>query len=1020
RARAAAGVANELTRGQLDLREVREASPELEKKTPYLIAQLDVDGSALKTLHTAGSLVRMERSDVSNYRTPSRSDLPALRTSGLGLYRRGRALQTHGQLQRAAQVQQGFVGPTRPTFTAEDFLRGYRIDVWDDVSEEWHPLCLRQGEYRFSKRGRLELKLRDEGYVKGASATRGEDSTPRDLYLHERLASFEGWSLVASRPGKTLAADPTEGEPVVPSESAATEFGLATRFAPPPGTLPRLRYGRTYRMRVRLVDLAGNSVEFTDAGDEFASQPIRFTRYEPVPSPVLLLRARVTEGESLEHLVIRSDYDQTAAAYAADPEIAALLEIVRDRLELTGAARGGYTYLERNERHLAPPKISQLEAELHGKFDPYIGPGNDHAKGYRLALREAATFLSSTIVNLATGTEEPIPGLDLELVPPTGSDPTDLADEDRAPGDALQPGEYVLHKEAQLTVPYLPDPYAAGVAFVGLSGWPAGEPFIIEFDGDWPDVRPFRLRLVERPGVLSQCSQVFADAGEPKWDPVERVLTVFQAKGVMTEVRYSSVLPDDGAMKQFGLWKWLEQRGAATEPTQKLIRGGKHWMFTPWRSLMLVHAVQHPLCEPTVQQLAPSRRIGDTFADLRGRWHLSIKSTDKLDVLAAWQEPLDDPAQPTWQLLERSAQVTELKMNPLYPDVLDVPPPVNPQVPRAKLPLRHEFGDTKHRVVRYRLKGTTRFREYFPVELTSRDSAITRVGAEFTVSVPSSARPAAPHSQYILPTFRWEETPLANHGLIRRRRGNGLRVYLERPWWSSGESERLGVVFKTGPIPADSPYKPYVTQWGLDPVSESPLPTASPTLAAFPLATETRSNVSLEEIGNDQDIFAVAGHAVQFDPERKLWFADLVVQAGASYFPFVRLALARFQPFSIEDCHLSRVVLTDFVQLVPDRTLDVRWIGPNTVRVKIYGPAPTQTFASKVLAAWAPLRSGTTTRAIPPPASARELITQPLDATKVVQAFRPGALESLEATEGLAVNPELLRPKPENAEPSKR
>jgi hypothetical protein len=180
RARSAAGADTELTRGQLDLRLATDTKPD-EQKSAYLISQLDVDGSALKTLNTAGSLVRMDRKEVINYRTPRRSDLPALRTSGLSLYKRDRAIRTHAQLVRAAVVQAAFVGPTRPQYFADDLLRGYRIDIWDDVSKEWHPLCLRNGEYFFTKKGKLQLKLRDEGYVKGSSATRGEDGTPTDL-----------------------------------------------------------------------------------------------------------------------------------------------------------------------------------------------------------------------------------------------------------------------------------------------------------------------------------------------------------------------------------------------------------------------------------------------------------------------------------------------------------------------------------------------------------------------------------------------------------------------------------------------------------------------------------------------------------------------------------------------------------------------------------------------------------------------------------------------------------------------
>jgi len=37
----------------------------------------------------------------------------------------------------------------------------------------------------------------------------------------------------------------------------------------------------------------------------------------------------------------------------------------------------------------------------------------------------------------------------------------------------------------------------------------------------------------------------------------------------------------------------------------------------------------------------------------------------------------------------------------------------------------------------------------------------------------------------------------------------------------------------------------------------------------------------------------------------------------------VRLALARYQPQSVPGAHLSRVVLVDFVQLMPDRSASI-------------------------------------------------------------------------------------------------
>src|SRR5262249_55542963 len=64
---------------------------------------------------------------------------------------------------------------------------------------------------------------------------------------------------------------------------------------------------------------------------------------------------------------------------------------------------------------------------------------------------------------------------------------------------------------------------------------------------------------------------------------------------------------------------------------------------------------------------------------------------------------------------------------------------------------------------------------------------------------------------------------------------------------------------------------------------------------------------------------------------------DIAVDAGPSYMPFIRLALARYQPDSVPDAHLSRVTLADFVQLAPDRTLSVTVANPQLARVTVLG-----------------------------------------------------------------------------------
>jgi hypothetical protein len=81
----------------------------------------------------------------------------------------------------------------------------------------------------------------------------------------------------------------------------------------------------------------------------------------------------------------------------------------------------------------------------------------------------------------------------------------------------------------------------------------------------------------------------------------------------------------------------------------------------------------------------------------------------------------------------------------------------------------------------------------------------------------------------------------------------------------------------------------------------------------------------------------VAPHDVFYDDARQLWYCDIEIEAGASYFPFIRLALARYQPTSSPGAHLSNVVLSDIVALAPDRWLNATPAGDDRMRVAVFG-----------------------------------------------------------------------------------
>jgi len=269
--------------------------------------------------------------------------------------------------------------------------------------------------------------------------------------------------------------------------------------------------------------------------------------------------------------------------------------------------------------------------------------------------------------------------------------------------------------------------------------------------------------------------------------------------------------------------------------------------------------------------------------------------------------------------------------------------------------------------VRYRIRATTRFREYLPVSLAEDRNNLIRLGEpvpgaqvdrgasgdlgapvllnaagglrEGFIVVPNSSRPASPNLVYVMPTMRWAQDKGADKARQTSTRfGNGLRVYLDRPWFSSGDGELLGVVILgDGSAFANigNDMKPFVTQWGLDPIFDSLLPKEATRITDFPLRV-TAETVALEEAATP---VTVIGHRVQWDGDRGLWYSDIELDPGRNYMPFVRLALVRYQPHSRADAKVSRVVLAEFAQLLPRRAL-VLDRSRNTVKLTLRGPAP--------------------------------------------------------------------------------
>jgi hypothetical protein len=791
--------------------------------------------------------------------------------------------------------------------------------------------------------GTERLAVDDEAYLKGATLTQTPAAANPPAYLHEALLGWDGWSLAVPRPGSHLPKDtPGDGDPDVtdsPGEPFPGDLQLRPEASLVSGTLPRLRYGTDYRMRVRTVDLSGTSTPY--ANDDHATSPHTFRRFQPTAHPVVVLRHAVTEGESTLRMVVRSgvagDPDDAGAALTAVPPSSYSSDLN------ASTPRQFATYRSACERHLAPPKTSQSESELLGRFDTdaigVVAAAADYRAAYARARRERGTLQDVRILS-ATDPDVDSAADGIHLVPPLARDAeftaaeldTTLADLRR--GQAPEPGFAVVHDTNHLAVPYLPDFLATGFAlrFEGsgtASGWSHTE--LLPLTGSWPDLDTWRL--------------VLADGATPSVAVAGGAVTVALPPGGIARVRSSCTL-DASTLDLLGVWDWIADTVPAADVQDVL--DGKHQMITPGEIITLVHATQRPLVRPDTDGLRASRSYGDTYTNFRGTLHNQSATTSRLDVEATWREWFDDPASGTAPALVDGKKGHAFDL-PVVPDADDIEltPVAGGGVPTADP--RHEFGDTIHRVVTYTPRATTRFREYLPPMLASDPSALTVTGPARTIHVPCSVRPGAPHVHSVMPTFRWNDVPQDQYATAAttRRRHGGLRVWLTRPWFISGEDEMLGVVVsgEDGLLRNADLRRQHVSVWGKDPIRGSgeltaPLPRPRDFRGD---GLVVRDRVTLAEFGQTppgrHPGGTVVGHPVTYSPERDMWFADIDVDPGEAAWPFLRLALARFQPYAVVGAELSPVAIVDFVQILNDRTASVTRPDEQTVGITVSGIA---------------------------------------------------------------------------------
>jgi hypothetical protein len=904
-----------------------------------------------------------------------------------------------GQRTLRDAIETWLASPTpanRPVIYAEQLMRGHRFDVFtaSEASPTWRSLCGRYGQYTFGPAGpgALAFEYPDEGLVSpGASQKVAPPVAPvdPDFYVHESIARWHGWGLCAQRPGNHISryANDTEanaGNPApAPTSGGPSAPQMSAYFLPPSPAVapellfPKLRFGNRYQFRARGVDLAGNSVPVTSTDATTATPPFTHYRFEPVLPPAPAGMAPFTPGEATLYLVLLDDQVDTPVT---------------------------------NGRWLFPPRVPILMAEEHGMLDgftlgqppdPADGPSGAEATWQLLVDYDAANLgdvtitpgdFSAPLIGTYDTANQGVPYFTGSPEPwtPWLSDPL-------SSGPALTglPG---IPAGQSLTAPW------GGV-------WPEIDPLLVTLapgatptstfvapTGSTPGtfavtLPPAQVALVRLSSALAPAA--FDQLGVWQWfgalpsSPLGQLassgqvwlLSPFQVLRMVHAVRLPLLAPALGAPVASRLGgavsvdiddpefavdapstshvdvvaSWTDPYDNPAEPTVGTVTsGGPAFRLTipdptptgPEAQPLTVVLPEEGFTftgneDTSTHAESATHHVGDTLHHLiyytatgTSRFADLFETTETTSVTVGTALAIGNPA---LGLSGPSVEVTLTGGTVLVNGVdftVDETAQTVTVVPTAARPSGSVYAAT-----------------------ISFQPTVTVTGPPKPVEVLSTARPKAPVITQVVPAWQLEgpSGSVGSGGITVTRTGGFLRVYLDRPWYSSGDGELLGVVTTvTDPNDAYTSTFPsttqqaWVTMMGIDPInavqaSNTPwpvVPTIFGGLAPLPEVPYRPPYANPPQVYLAEDpatLYQVWPYEVAFDGGSGRWYADIAPRPGqtdeGTYSPppgyFIRLALCRFQPYSIptdadfNSYEVSPVVMATFAQPVPDRAVSV-------------------------------------------------------------------------------------------------
>jgi len=715
---------------------------------------------------------------------------------------------------------------------------------------------------------------RDEGYIPVVRMSEpGEKSPTRSMPVGtDQVFEWSGWNPSVPFPGA-----PPQAE---------TDLLQKTIVARPGGSLP-YRYGLTIRAACRWVLRDGSSripatqVQGLDdapwIGDGSLNGGYRLQRYEPLRAPMAMW------GETTPDTNLVSQETATQALLATRPD---------------GRVAHGTSV-----RYILPGAIRDLiELDRHAVFDGGVSPRASAYAGYaRATTKDDAIFPSIE----RHGRHEYI------FKPREDTGPVDT-------GKLYHPDPLTVHLRLQV-VRALKDSN-------GPSDWypvhdTAGRELKIDVplyaEHPWPDACALRVTFQARPRTDVRPTL--------SWEPARHGVSPV-AVGVPAGESFALMVIPTGDPKRL---RQLHANGGLEDGHPSLAN-------------MLVIDVQHVVQQPYAPTLrsitAAPRNYAGRVATLAINGAADSGSTTGVDLHAAWTDPVDDPTSdaPPQDASQsdqpKQAMVVALlgkQLGPLgqaqLPDATSNMP-VRPPL-ALMLGIDHEFPDTRHRRVGYRLTAVGS-----PVlaDQEAGGSAVqTQDSERIWARILASAPPRPPKVREIELAFRFDRESRLSFGASRRN--CALRVVMERGWWSSGPGELLAIA--VAPVPGPDGKTLVRSTWAADPIRRSLVP-FGPELHRenfVPTGQRREGPPSATGLVLYEPTYDAAAGAWRVDVELRL--SDVQIQ------PFVQLVLARYQPNAIGGAQMSPVVIADYFQLPSNRSATVTFHpGPSTFEVVVHGP----------------------------------------------------------------------------------